>query len=189
MATWMRPVGMRIEDRDRHWPLAWIALGGLVLGGAMAVFGLPPVDIHGIPHYFGIMDPLCGGTRSVWAAMSGDLATSWRYNPLGIVLVVGAAATLVRLALGGVTGRWINLYVHSWRPLAAVGAVLFILLEVRQQLNADLLATPPEDFSPVGPLLNGVPLLVGMLWVAGRRLRSVRPGPDQSGGPTGASVR
>ncbi|WP_156184822.1 DUF2752 domain-containing protein [Allosalinactinospora lopnorensis] len=108
MPAWRSPVEFRVEARDRHPWFALAALGGLVLGGLMAVFGLPPIDIHGPLHYLGIMDPGCGGTRSVWAAMRGDLAMSWRYNPIGIPLVVGAVATLLRLLVGVATGRWLN---------------------------------------------------------------------------------
>ncbi|WP_304454640.1 DUF2752 domain-containing protein [Nocardiopsis sp. YSL2] len=171
MPVWLRPIEFRVEGRDRLRPLTWTALGGLVLGAVMAVFGLPPVDVHGPLHYLGIMDPLCGGTRSVWAAMSGDPATSWRYNPLGIVLVAGAAGTIVRFVLGAVTGRWINVRVRSWETVVAVGSTLFGVLAVRQQMNADLLSSPPGSFSPVGPLLNALPVLVMLVWLNVRRRR------------------
>ena len=171
MPEWLRPIAFKVERRDRLRPLSWTALAGLVLGGAMAVFGLPPVDIHGPLHYVGIMDPLCGGTRSVWAAMSGDLATSWRYNPLGLILVAGAAGTLVRLALGVVTGRWINVYVRSWTTIVVVGSVLFGALTARQQINADLLSSPPGSFSPVGLLLNVLPVVVMLVWLNVKRRR------------------
>ncbi|MFE3456677.1 DUF2752 domain-containing protein [Nocardiopsis aegyptia] len=171
--VWLRPIEFRVEGRDRLRPLAWTALGGLVLGAAMAVFGLPPIDIHGPLHYVGIMDPLCGGTRSVWAALSGDVATSWRYNPLGIVLVAGAAGTLVRFAFGVVTGRWINVYVRSWAVVAGLGGVAFGLLAARQQLNADLLSSPPGSFSPVGLFLNVLPVLVMVVWVRVQRRRMI----------------
>jgi hypothetical protein len=172
MPTWLTPIGFRVEGHDAHRPYAWVALGGLVLGAVMAVFGLPPVDVHGPLHYLGIMDPLCGGTRSVWVAMSGDIATSWRYNPLGIVLVVGAAATLVRLVLGLLTGHWLNVHVRSWMPLALVGGVLFALLTIRQQLNADLLSSPPGEFSVLGPILNALPVVVMVAWMAVLRRRT-----------------
>ncbi|MDS1270873.1 DUF2752 domain-containing protein [Lipingzhangella sp. LS1_29] len=161
MAEWRRPVEIRIERVDRHRILVWIALAGLVLGSAMAVFGLPPVNLHGPAHFLGIMSPTCGGTRSVWAAMSGDLGASWRYNPLGTVLVVGAVGTLVRFAIGVSTGRWVNVRVRSWPVPAVLGGALFLALGIRQQLNVDLLRTPQDEFSLAGPLLNlGVVLVV-----------------------------
>ncbi|MGW8437918.1 DUF2752 domain-containing protein [Nocardiopsis sp. NPDC055879] len=171
MPVWLRPIEFRVEGRDRLRPLAWVALGGLVLGAAMAVFGLPPVDIHGPAHYVGIMDPLCGGTRSVWAVMGGDFATSWKYNPLGVPLVVGAVGTLVRFALGLATGRWLNVHVRSWATIAVVGGTLFGLLAARQQLNAELLSSPPDSFSLVGPLLNALPVLVMLVWLNVKRRR------------------
>ena len=59
------------SDRDEHRPLATVALVGLALAGVMAIAGLPPVDLHGPLHRFGIMDPLCGMTRGVRAALRG----------------------------------------------------------------------------------------------------------------------
>lgn len=168
------PVRFRIEARDRHPWYTVAAAGGLVLGALMAVFGLPPVDVHGILHYVGVMDPLCGGTRSVWAAVRGEWVMSWRYNPLGIPLVVGAAAVLVRFAVGAATGRWLNVRVRSWRALAVAGGVLTVVLGVNQQRNADLLRTPPEDFSLLGLLINTVPVLVLAAAVVLQRRRLIR---------------
>ncbi|MUL43679.1 DUF2752 domain-containing protein [Streptomonospora sp. PA3] len=182
MPEWLRPVEFRVEERDGLRPMAWPALGGLTLGAAMAVFGLPPVDVHGITHYFGIMDPLCGATRSVWAAMSGDVALSWKYNPLGTVLVIGAVGTLARFVFGALTGRWINLRVRSWTTVAVVAGALIGLLAIRQQMNAELLRTPAGEFSPIGPVLNALPILALAAWVAigrhriRRRARRRSPG-------------
>ncbi|ASU81639.1 DUF2752 domain-containing protein [Nocardiopsis gilva YIM 90087] len=171
--AWTRPLAFRVERHDAHRWFTLAALGGLVLGGLMAVFGLPPVDVHGLAHYFGIMDPMCGGTRSVWAAMSGDWKMSFTYNPIGIPLVVGAVATLIRAAIGAATGYWLNTYVRSWPVVAAVSAVLFVALAINQQLHADLLRTPGEEFSPVGPILNALPLLIvwTVVTVRGRMMR------------------
>ncbi|MCK9872371.1 DUF2752 domain-containing protein [Nocardiopsis dassonvillei] len=171
MSAWLRSLEFRVEEYDDHRLYAWLALIGLVLGAVMAVFGLPPVDIHGPLHYLGIMDPLCGGTRPVWAAMSGDLAESWRYNPLGIPLVVGAVVVLLRLVFGMMTGRWVNIRLRSWPIVAVVGGVLFGLLAIRQQLNVDLLRSPPGEFSLLGPVLNALPVLVLAIWVSLRRRR------------------
>lgn len=63
-----------LERRDRHW---WLTLlGGLALAiaAAMAIFELPPVDLHSPLHKIGIMDPLCGGTRAARYTAQGDLA-------------------------------------------------------------------------------------------------------------------
>lgn len=120
-----------------------IAVVGLAAAGAMAVFGLPPVDLHGPLHRMGIMDPLCGGTRATRYAAQGRWELAWRYNPLGIITVLGAAALLARTMVGFTTGRWINVDI-AWTPrrrVLTVGAIviLLVMLEVRQQLRADLL--------------------------------------------------
>ena len=46
----------------------------------MALWGLPPVDLHGPLHRLGIMDPVCGGTRSAYFAVSARWALAWYYN-------------------------------------------------------------------------------------------------------------
>ncbi|MDT0300843.1 DUF2752 domain-containing protein [Streptomonospora wellingtoniae] len=150
--AWALPVRMRVETHDGHRWVLYVAVGGLLAGAAMAVFGLPPVELHSPLHYMGVMMPTCGATRAVWAAMSGDLAMSLRYNPLGIVLVAGAFATLLRLAAGLVTGRWVNVRVVSWPAAAVVATVLVIALEVNQQLNRDLLQTSAEDATPLATM-------------------------------------
>lgn len=151
----LAPIGFTVGDTDRMRLLTVAAVAGLLLGAAMAAFGLPPVDLHGPNHYIGIMSPTCGATRSVWTAMSGDWAMSWRYNPLGIVLVLGAAATLVRTAAGAVTGRWVNATVRAPRTLLVLTAVGVVALWIRQQLNADLVGPQPgETFSPAGLIVT-----------------------------------
>ena len=109
----------------------------------MAVYGLPPVDLHGPLHRLGIMDPLCGGTRSARFTAQGDLIQAWRYNPLGILTVIIAVTATVRTLSGVVTGRWLSVQM-TWTPdrrRMAVGVlvVLLVALDVRQQLRADLL--------------------------------------------------
>lgn len=108
----------------------------------------------------------------MWAAMRGDLAMSWRYNPIGIPLLLGAAATLLRFLVGMATGRWLNVHVRSVTPLAVTGGALFGLLAVNQQLHVELLRTPGEEFSLVGPLLNMLPILVlcAVLVIRNRRI-------------------
>jgi hypothetical protein len=109
----------------------------------MALFGLPPVDLHGPFHRFGIMDPLCGGTRAARYTAQAEWALAWKYNPLGILVVLGAAAVTVRTVVGALTRRWLTVQIHwtSTQRRAAILTMLALLvaLEVRQQLRADLL--------------------------------------------------
>ncbi|MBC9725018.1 DUF2752 domain-containing protein [Streptomyces sp. TRM68367] len=149
------------EERDRHRWLGPLALVGIAAGGALAVFGLPPVDLHGPLHYAGVMGPLCGGTRGLHAAMLGDFDLAWRYNPLSVVLVAGAAAVLLREAAGRISGRWLNLHVARRWPVVMAGLALLVALTARQQAHADLLRTGPETGTPTGLLLYAaaVPLV------------------------------
>lgn len=131
------------QSRDRHRWVTLLALAGLATAAAMAMFGLPPVDLHGPLHRLGIMDPLCGGTRAARFTAHGDLAQAWRYNPLGIFTVVAAAAAAARAVTGVVARRWLTLHL-TWTPrrtrlVVVVLIALLVALEVRQQLRADLL--------------------------------------------------
>lgn len=134
---------------SRHDELRVVTVIGLVgLGAAalMAVFGLPPVDLHGPLHRLGIMDPLCGGTRAARLTAQGHLAEAWRYNPLGILAVAAAALAAARLMIGLTTRRWLSLEVR-WTPRVTLVALtttiaLLVLLEIRQQGRADLLLRP-----------------------------------------------
>lgn len=129
--------------RDPWSALTWAAVAGLSAAALMAVAGLPPVDLHGVAHRFGVMDPLCGGTRAVRLAARGQWADSWTYNPIGIPLVLGATVILARGALGWATGRWVTLHVtlsaRQRRGLKVLAAVGVVALGVNQQAHAALL--------------------------------------------------
>lgn len=136
-------LGYRWERRDLHVVVTIAALAGLIIAGAMALFGLPPLDLHGPLHRFGIMDPLCGGTRAARFTAQGEWALAWQYNPLGIVAVLGAATASLRAVIGLLSGRWLTVQSH-WTPrrkrlTVTAGLVLFVALTIRQQLRADLL--------------------------------------------------
>lgn len=131
------------QDRDRHRLVTAVATAGVLAATAMAVFGLPPVDLHGPLHRLGIMDPLCGGTRAARYAARAQWSLAWEYNPLGIITVLGAAAAAARTATGTLLGRWATAEL-TWTPsrrrlFLGILAALLIALEVRQQLRADLL--------------------------------------------------
>lgn len=132
-------VVVRRHDAQPVW--TWIALSGVLIALLLAVFGLPPVDLHGPLHYVGVMDPLCGGTRSVYLTLHGDLREAFRYNPAGPLLVVAALALVIRAVVAWSTRRWFDVRVrrHIVIPVAVVSLVA---LEVNQQLHVALLTQP-----------------------------------------------
>lgn len=130
------------EATDRHRLASLSAAGLLLTAVALATFGLPPVDLHGPLHWLGIMDPLCGGTRAARYAALGQWKTSWEYNPLGIVVLLGAIGVLGRAGVGYGSGRWLTIRPGRSRLLYALLVAVLVLLAVRQQLHADLLTQP-----------------------------------------------
>jgi hypothetical protein len=132
-----------LERRDQHWWLTLVGVIALAIAAAMAIFGLPPVDLHPPLHKIGIMDPLCGGTRAARYTAQGNLAEAWRYNPLSILVVYGAGLTILRAVVGLLGRRWVT-FTANWTPgrrrwTISILLALLALLEIRQQLRADLL--------------------------------------------------
>ena len=130
-------------SRDRHRRATALGAAGVAAAAVMAFAGLPPADLHGVLHHLGVMDPLCGATRSARLAAQGRLSAAWQYNPVGIAADLAAALTVLRAAGGWLTGRWLDVTL-SWTPgrrrvVLWVGLVLLLALEIRQQLRADLL--------------------------------------------------
>jgi hypothetical protein len=125
-------------DHD-SWPwLGRTALVALLAASLLAALGLPPVDLHGPLHRFGIMDPFCGGTRAARFFMTGDLQSAWRFNPGIFALSTFLGLGLARWAYGRATGRWLHLNVS--RTLVVIAIVIGLsILEINQQLNAELL--------------------------------------------------
>ncbi|TMR42279.1 DUF2752 domain-containing protein [Actinomadura geliboluensis] len=163
MGRW-QPLQITMDGQDLHRRLTELAVIGLFAGAAMALFGLPPIDVHGPLHYAGIMDPLCGGTRSVHSLMSADLSTAWRYNPVAFPLVLGAISLLIRHVVGFTAGRWINVRIANRRVFGGVAATLLVALDVNQQLHADLLRSSPDRLSFLGPvILAGIATVVYLL--------------------------
>lgn len=142
-ATRNMPVQLAVDSRDRYRWITLASIGLLTIAGGMAALGLPPIDLHGPNHWFGIMDPRCGGTRAARYTALGEWGLAWKYNPLGIVTVVSVGLLVLRAIVGVLTRRWIALDI-SWTKrgrwtVVIVIALLLIALEVRQQGRADLL--------------------------------------------------
>ncbi len=132
-------VRWRWSGADRHRAFTRVAVAGLVVTGLLAVYGLPPVDLHGPLHYLGVMDPLCGMTRGVRLVARGGLAGAVRYNPAAPLVPLGGVLLLVRHVYGSRTGRWADVSIR-WTPALVTAAALVVaLLWARQQANADLL--------------------------------------------------
>jgi hypothetical protein len=133
--------GLLLRRCDAHPAWTWTALSGLVIALALAVVGPPHANIHGLLHYVGVMDPFCGGTRSVYLTLHGQLREAVRYNPAGPLLVLAAVALVVRAAAGWSTGYWVDARVPRWIgiPVLVAGG---IALEVNQQLHVALLTQP-----------------------------------------------
>jgi hypothetical protein len=136
---------MRVEPVDRHPWWTTVALVTAAMIVALAVVGLPPVDLHGPLHFLGIMDPLCGGTRSVYLTTHGHLAAAIRYNPAAPLVPVVTVALLARAFVGRVFGWWITpsrprRAVVVW--CAVIAVITLVALETNQQLHSELLTRP-----------------------------------------------
>jgi len=127
------------ENQDRTPALTLIVVVGCLAAVAMAVFGLPPVDVHGTWHYLGFMDPLCGMTRATRLLALGQMSRAVEYNPASPLLGVLGAVVLVRAGIGWATGRWLRVEIHPSRATLTVLALLVGLLWAHQQMHAALL--------------------------------------------------
>ena len=131
------------QRTDQYWPVTLLGVGAVLAAAVLAIMGLPPADLHSPLHRLGIMDPLCGGTRAARYAAMGQWSAGWRYNPLGVIVVLAGAAVAARAVVGLITRRWITVAI-SWTPRRRAACIviltlLVVTLEVRQQLRADLL--------------------------------------------------
>lgn len=129
-------------ERGRRDPLRGFSIAaavGLAVGALLATFGMPPLDLHAPPHYWGIMDPLCGMTRGSAATLRGDLAEAWWYNPASPLVILGGILVLARWVFGRLTGVWIRARWHFTRLSLTVVGVLVVVLEINQQLHVDRL--------------------------------------------------
>jgi hypothetical protein len=127
------------HDTQPVW--TWIAAVIVVCAALLAVFGLPPVSLHGPLHYLGVMDPLCGSTRSVYLTLHGNVHEAMRFNPAGPVVLVGAVIMVIRAVVGRLLGRWLSIRIPA-RILWPVAVIAIVALEVNQQMHASLLTQP-----------------------------------------------
>lgn len=124
-------------DRCPH--LLRIALVGGLGAAALALFGLPPVDLHTPLHHLGVMDPLCGMTRAVRFLARGDFRNAWRFNPGVFALALATAFVIARAAIGWRRGRWFEISTGRPRAAITIAVVAVAALELHQQLNASRL--------------------------------------------------
>lgn len=137
------PFRLVVARRDAHRGITWSALFLGAVAAGMAIYGLPPLDMHGPLHRLGIMTPFCGGTRAARYAAQGEWALAWQYNPLGLFTVLTAGLLALRAGVGVLARRWINIELHWTRRrrwiITVTALVLLVLLEVRQQGRSELL--------------------------------------------------
>ncbi|PKV80995.1 uncharacterized protein DUF2752 [Nocardia fluminea] len=136
VAAW--PPRVAVEASDGHRWLTWSALVAAVGALVLMLFGIPSIDLHGPLHRLGIMDPFCGGTRSWYLLLHGQVGDALRYNPAGPLLMLITMAALIRAAIGMRTGRWVNTTIDR-RIYLPVLLVATVALQVNQQMNAPLL--------------------------------------------------
>jgi len=127
------------DDHDSLSGLTMVTALACAAAAAMAIFGLPPVDLHGPWHYLGVMDPLCGMTRAVRLLALGQVRRAVEYNPASPLLAALGAVVLVRAGIGCARGRWLRVQVHLSPVTLTVSALLVGLLWAHQQTHAALL--------------------------------------------------
>ncbi len=121
--------------------LLWPTVGIVAAGGATALF-LTTVDpgsanplaaaYLGCPSrtWFGVLCPLCGGTRAARAVVTGDVGAVWRLNlVLPVLLALGAWAYLAAATRGWRRGRVppVPRTRGFWLPLGMLTALYGVL--------------------------------------------------------------
>lgn len=130
---------LRWEAHDRHGAITFFAIVGVLGAVAMALFDLPPADIHGPFHYIGIMDPLCGMTRAFRLLARGQLDRAVTYNPASPLLAVVLVGVVIRAGVGKISGRWFDITVVRSRGVYLMIGLGVGALWINQQIHAGLL--------------------------------------------------
>ncbi len=114
---------------ERAWPgLPWL-LAGAVGSAMLILFLLPPSAMGYACPFFSLTGHSCfscGLTRSVHAALHGDLEAAFRYHLMGPLLLAAAATFGASRLFEGWTGRKVRLG-RTQAKMALAGLVLLWL--------------------------------------------------------------
>jgi hypothetical protein len=101
MQTATVPVGVDLKG------LRIAAVAIVIAGLSYRLGALPSVVLCPLRRVTGIPCPFCGATRSVGAAVQGDLGASLALNPVGLLIIVAAVVLLV-------AWRWRRVAIPVW---------------------------------------------------------------------------
>lgn len=132
-------VSVSVGDHDGMRWVSWLCGTGLTVTAVLVLIGGFPLDTPMPTHGFGLVEPTCGLTRGSTAIARGDLSLAWQYNPASFLVMAFGAAGLIRLIVGAVTHRWVDVSIRpnraGWVALVAAFAALWIY----QQTNAEFI--------------------------------------------------
>ena len=109
----------------------WVALGalGLAIGaymlrqsGPSGLPWMPPCFFH---RYTGMDCAGCGMTRAAYAALNGEIAKAFRFNPVGMILLPLAMVGVALEAIGWVRGEPLPVRLHFG---AKTGWILVVII-------------------------------------------------------------
>lgn len=134
-------LSLRRFPHDQNPTISVMVLSLVAAAAVLRLAGVPRLDTHGPLHYFGIMDPLCGGTRATFLLLTGNWSEAAEFNPVVFPLAAVVLALVARIVWGMATGSWIHVHASRAVRWSGVGALMLglLILGVRQQLHADLL--------------------------------------------------
>ena len=85
------------QTQTRGWrDLRLAAAGMIAIGAIWPLLPVHPPGLCPLRETTGVPCPFCGMTRSVVAAVHGDIVASLRFNPGGIVILLLAIVVVVR---------------------------------------------------------------------------------------------